>query len=162
MNNNQRKQKSYFEQQRISMNDPNFYKALTDQELRRQVKRIIRDIKNGSIAQQDMIYFKEPRIISACISVSYEESRKAGIITEALKYYNDTELSKYPLSPNNSYANTKRKYCTDLYTEMCIKANVWNECWRMFDAISKEPNVNNIPYMLNYICNINSDWFRYL
>lgn len=158
-NNNQKRNRSYFEQQRIQMNDPNFYNGLTDEELRRQVKRIVRDIRNGNITQQDMIYFKNDRIISACIYVSYEESRKANIIAEALRYYNDTELNKNSLNGYNNQIMSKRNYCTNAYNEFSIKASIWNECWIMFDGITKG---YDIAYMLNHISNIDIGLFKYI
>lgn len=157
-NNNQRRNKSYFEQQRIQFNDPNFYKRLTDDELRRQVKRIIRDIRNGNITQQDMIYFQNDRIISACICESYEQSRKANIIAEALKYYN-MALSTNSIAINNSEINARSAYCANTLNEFSNKATVWYECWKMFDSISKGCD---IAYALTHISNLNLEWFKYL
>ena len=112
MNPNQRRQRSYFEQQRTQANDPNFYRSMTDEDLRRQVRRIVKDIRNCAITQQDMIYFLNDRIRSACVTTSYNEWRKAQAIADGMKYYIDNELSKYKFSPeNNNNIIERNNFC---------------------------------------------------
>jgi hypothetical protein len=106
-----------------------------------------------------MIYFKNDRILSACLSVSYEESRKANIIAEALNYYNNTVLYRDGLNDYNNETIIKRNYCINACNEATIKANTWYECWIMFDGISKG---QDIEYMLNYINKIDIQYFKYI
>ena len=75
---------SYFAEERQRNNNPNFYVRMRDDELRRNVKRIIRDIRNGVIDPQDFIYFKNDKIISACITESYQQYRSAEVIMTSL------------------------------------------------------------------------------
>ena len=64
-------------------------------DLERNVKRIVRDMRNGNIDEQDYIYFSNVRIISACINVSYREMRNANVTVLALQNYNSSYLYKY-------------------------------------------------------------------
>ena len=62
---------SWFAEERKRNNNPNFYDKMDARDLERNVKRIVRDMRNGNIDEQDYIYFSNLRIISACINVSY-------------------------------------------------------------------------------------------
>ena len=58
-----RKALSYFADERGRNNNPNFFINMKDEDLRRQVKRIIRDIKNMTIEEQDLNYFKADNFV---------------------------------------------------------------------------------------------------
>ena len=153
-----KKPKSYFEQMRIQNNDPAFYNGMRQEEIERQVKRICKDIRNGNILEQDYVYFKNDRIISACLRVSYTESRKYNIIAEALGYYNNTQLMQIMTMSNYSPdALEKRGFCTNAYNEASIKASIWNECYLMFDAIFRG---NDVESMLNQLQTIDAKTFN--
>lgn len=78
---------SFFAEQRSGHNDPNFFSRMSIDEIRKSVKRIVRDIKFGNIVDQDFIYFTNPAVIGACVSESYVQFETAHTITNALNYY---------------------------------------------------------------------------
>lgn len=84
---------SYFAEERLRNNNPNFFMQRREDELRKQVKRIIRDIKNNTIEQQDLNYFKNDRIISACIEESYKNFIESFTMINALTHYINTVLT---------------------------------------------------------------------
>ena len=68
-----RKNISYFTEERLRNNNPNFFVNMRDEDLRRQVKRIIKDMRSNTIEEQDYIYFRNDKIISACLTESYSQ-----------------------------------------------------------------------------------------
>ena len=54
---------SYFAEEARRNNNPNFFVNMRDEDLRRQVKRIVRDMRNSNIEEQDFVYFKNDKII---------------------------------------------------------------------------------------------------
>ena len=163
MNPNQRRQRSYFEQQSTQANDPNFYRSMTDEDLRRQVRRIVKDIRNCTITQQDMIYFLNDRIRSACVTTSYNEWRKAQAIADGMKYYIDNELSKYKFSPeNNNNIIERNNFCVNALTEHTTRSYIWYCCWIMFSNITRCTTTEEVQAELNKILGLNIDSFKYL
>ena len=74
---------SYFAEEARRNNNPNFFVNMRDEDLRRQVKRIVRDMRNSNIEEQDFVYFKNDKIISACLTESYDQWKSAETIKNA-------------------------------------------------------------------------------
>ena len=110
-----RKNISYFTEERLRNNNPNFFVNMRDEDLRRQVKRIIKDMRSNTIEEQDYIYFRNDKIISACLTESYSQWKSAETIKNALAYYFRTIIS----SINNPEAKEKliQYYNNLLFTE---------------------------------------------
>lgn len=78
---------SFFAEKRSSNNNPNFFNFMSIEEIRRNVKRIIKDIKFDNIQDNDYIYFNNPKVISACIQECKSQYESAKLIYDALNYY---------------------------------------------------------------------------
>lgn len=140
-NNGGRRGISYFAEERTRNNNPRFYEKLEDRDLRRQVKRIAKDIKNGLIEEQDYIYFKNPKILSACISVAREEWLNATVTAEALSMYlNSPIYSSFSLY--NYDINQKRISASNELNRLSVKANVWKLYLDVFITIEAQPDFN--------------------
>lgn len=148
MYNNRRKGISYFAEERTRNNNPRFYERVEDRELRRQVKRIAKDIKNEMIEDQDLIYFKNPKIISACINVAREEWLNATVTSEALlMYLNSPAYSSFNIY--NYDTTQKRITASNELNRLTVKANIWKMYLDMFTTI--ESGAVNIKEILQFI-----------
>ena len=149
---------SWFAEERKRNNNPNFYEKMDIKELERQVKRIVRDMRNGNINEQDYIYFSNTRIISACINVSYREMRNANLIVAALQNYNSNYLYNMSISfPNNDNVMEDRQLATNLMNANANKAGIWGQCYSIFIAMSQGGDISRLVHGLDMI---NRDLFR--
>ena len=78
---------SYFAEKRGQNNDPNFFNRVPLDEIRKNVKRIIKDIKFDMIQDQDFNYFHNPQIIQACIAEAQENYTSCVTICNSLNFY---------------------------------------------------------------------------
>ena len=87
---------SFFAEMRSGKNDPNFFKSMKMSELRKNVKRIIIDIKYDNISMIDYSYFQNETIIDACMQECMHQSDKVRATLNALNsYYNDLKNRRY-------------------------------------------------------------------
>ena len=136
-----RKGISYFAEQRGRNNNPNFYVSMRDEDLRRQVKRIVRDMRNSNIEEQDYVYFKNDKIISACITESYEQWKSAETIRNALTYYFNVPLSNGTLLYPNINLWEERSIVSNELGKVTNKATLWNIAYRIFIDISNGADI---------------------
>lgn len=149
---------SWFAEERKRNNNPNFYDKMDARDLERNVKRIVRDMRNGNIDEQDYIYFSNVRIISACINVSYREMRNANVTVLALQNYNSSYLYNMSMSfPTDDNIMQDRQIATNLINVNANKAGIWGQCYSIFTAIRDGGDVSRLIHCLD---NINRDLFR--
>lgn len=149
---------SWFAEERRRNNNPNFYDKMDTRDLERNVKRIVRDMRNGNIDEQDYIYFANTRIISACINVSYKEMRNANIEMAALQNYNSTYLYNMGMSfPNNDTIMEDRQIAANLININANKAGIWGQCYIIFTCIRDGGDVGRLIHCLD---NIDRNLFR--
>ena len=147
---------SSFAEERSRNRNPNFYVNVRDEDLRRNVKRIIRDIKNNNIEDQDLVYFQNDRIISACITESTAQWRSAETIKNALMHYNNTVLI-----PNNlpyvscQIWDERANVCNEL-GKYANKASLWGIACKVFMDIANGGNIRNNLYN---ICKVDAKVF---
>ena len=136
-----RKQISYFAEERGRNNNPNFFIQKKDEELRKQVKRIIRDIKNDCIEDQDLTYFKNDRIISACLYESYRQWKESETLINSLMHYMNTVLSMN--SPRNQFINVweERTNASNLIQSLNKKVVIWRVAYFVFSDISNNCDI---------------------
>ena len=136
-----RKGISYFAEETGRNNNPNFYVNMRDEDLRRQVKRIVRDMRNSNIEEQDYIYFKNDRIISACITESYEQWKSAETVRNALAYYFNVPLSNGMLPYPNINLWEERTTVSNELGKVTNKATLWSIAYRIFFDISNGADI---------------------
>ena len=147
---------SYFAEERGRNKNPNFYINARDEDLRRNVKRIIRDIKNNNIEEQDLVYFQNDKIISACITESFTQWRTAETIKNALMYYNNTFLITNNVPYPNCNIWEERIYTSNEMGKYANKANLWNIAYKTFVDISRGADIRLALYN---ICKIDAKMF---
>ena len=125
---------SYFAENR---NDPNFYVRMRDEDLRRQVKRIVKDMRNALIDEQDYTYFTSDKIISACITESYKQWKTAEATRKALTHYFNVVLAQQGMVqyPNvNIYE--ERNIVGNELAKVTNRAALWQTAYHIFNDIT--------------------------
>ena len=65
---------SYFGEIRQRYNDPSYFNNVSNrpdiiEDIRKNVKRIIKDAANGNIIEQDFMYFQSVNLVTICMDV---------------------------------------------------------------------------------------------
>lgn len=127
---------SYFAEKRGQNNDPNFFNRISIDELRKNVKRIIKDIRFDMIQEQDYIYFHNPQILQACIVEAQENYMSCLIICNSLNFYINECLNKGVKPFPSSNIMEERIYASKEQITQNMRANHWCNILQMFTAIS--------------------------
>lgn len=156
---------SYFAEERQRNNNPNFFLRMKDEDLRRNVRRIIRDIRNGSIEEQDLIYFKNDKIISACITESYQQFRSAEVIMTSLMM-KFKALNNVPVGTEIIYSDMlmcngtnasniweERSVISNEMGKYSNKMTLWNLAYKTFMDISNGYDISQCLYNLTLVDN---------
>ncbi len=131
---------SFFAEKRS--NNPNFFTFMGIDDLRRNVKRIIKDAKMDIISEQDYIYFSNEKVISACISESKEMYTKAGVTCMALNYYIN-QILRYNATPYPGMNISEEiTIATKEASIQTARYNNWLVAYNVFLAISSGVPIN--------------------
>ena len=127
---------SYFAEKRGQNNDPNFFNRIPLDEIRKNVKRIIRDIRYDMIQDQDYNYFHSQQILQACIVEAQENYTSSVVKCNALNFYINECLNKgiKPFPSNNVIE--ERMYASKEQIVENARAKNWYNILQMFIAIS--------------------------
>lgn len=127
---------SYFSEKRGQNNDPNFFNRVGLDDIKKNVRRIIKDIRFELIQDQDYIYFTNPQIIQACISEAQDSYATSVSISNALNFYIseclDRNIKLYP----SSNVMQERMYASREQVLQNMRAKHWYAILQMFIAIS--------------------------
>ena len=134
-----RKALSYFADERGRNNNPNFFINMKDEDLRRQVKRIIRDIM--TIEEQDLNYFKADKILSACLSESYIQFKEAETLLNALTSYINGPLAFGPLDPRINIWE-ERNNASNIISKVSNRLIVWRTAYYIFTEIQQGAEIH--------------------
>lgn len=137
-----RRNNSYFAEERGRNNNPNFYINMKDEDLRRQVKRIIKDIQRANIDDQDLIYFKADKIISACITESWSQWKSAETNKNALMYYINVPLASGLAPYPNVNLYEERVNASNELGKLTNKSNLWRIAYQVFTDIANGADVS--------------------
>ena len=150
---------SFFAEQRQSNANPNFINRIDERLLRSNVKRIVKDIADNLIADEDYMYFKNDKVIDACLQVAYNNWRLNYTIKNALETYANVALPSGYIPPG---ANVKEEYENLSYLQIDIagKVAIWSSLYRAFSIIKNEGV--DPKYSLMYITTIPKDSIRTL
>ena len=138
---------SFFENEIKRNNNPNFFNNMTVDELRRNVKRIIKDIHGNNISDNHYQFFTNSKVINACIEESYYQMNRAVITSNSLLNTRN----------NISLMNITSIYCTaevgsgmlvDLLNEYTMKSNAW---WGIYEAFCRVKNMEDINMIMNIL-----------
>lgn len=135
---------SYFAEKRGQNNDPNFFNRIPLDEIRRNVKRIIRDIKMDNIQDQDYNYFYNSQVIQACIAEADENCMRATIIANSLNFYINESLNKgIKLFPSTDI-NIERFAASNEHTIQNSRSKNWFTIKQIFIGIANGCYGNDI------------------
>ena len=123
-NNNRGGRPSYFAEMRQSKADPNFFNREDPNRIRQNVKRIIRDIANGNILDEDYIYFMNNNLMNACIIETQEQLAANNAIAMALLYYKNNILPR-GLQPYWVDQTRENAIVAQEHTKATIRLSVW-------------------------------------
>ena len=127
---------SYFAEKRGQNNDPNFFNRTSLDEIRKNVRRIIKDISFGLIQEQDYIYFRNSQILQACICEAQESYYTCNINANALNFYINECLNRgIKAFPSDNIMND-RILASREQSLQNMRAKYWYDIWQMFTAIS--------------------------
>lgn len=155
---------SFFEEQRRKFNDPNFFNRIDLNELEKNVKRIILDVSNTLITEQDFIYFKNDKIISACINKASKECKIAEVTSNALYMYIGSLTSQQfvPMQLNNIQdMQSQREVASAQHVKMLAKTSAWRECLYAFTLLRDRKDLD-IPIILGHIACLDRSLLREL
>ena len=127
---------SYFAEKRGQNNDPNFFNRIPLDEIRKNVKRIIKDIRFDMIQEQDYNYFHSSQIIQACIAEAQENYISSVTICNSLNFYINECLNKGIKTFPSSNIMEDRLYASREQIKQNMRAKYWNDILQMFIAIS--------------------------
>ena len=130
---------SFFENEIKRNNNPNFFNNMKVDELRRNVKKIIRDIHSNLIADNHYQFFTNEKVISACIQEAKYQMDRSRII------YNSLQSERNNMSINNLTSiycniNMGAGLLTELLNEYGMKTNTW---WCIYEAFCNVQAVND-------------------
>lgn len=148
---------SYFAEERMRNNNPNFFNTMKMQDLENKVPRIVKDIKNDLIEDIDLIYFRNNNVLSALLNVSYRNWSMNETIKNGMMHYMNTALMNRMEVPGNSIWDEKvnTANCISLATN---KALLWRVCYETFVTISRYEEVD-IRQSLQVIMSIDKKLF---
>lgn len=127
---------SYFAEKRGQNNDPNFFNRIALDEIRKNVKRIIKDIRFDMIQEQDYNYFHNPQILQACIAEAQENYTSCVVICNSLNFYINECLNKGIKTFPSSNIMEERMYASNEQIKQNMRAKHWYNILQMFIAIS--------------------------
>ena len=127
---------SYFAEKRGHNNDPNFFNRISLDEIRKNVKRIIKDIRYDIIQEQDYIYFYNNQIIQACISEAQYNYDTCVILCNSLNFYINECLNRgIKTFPSTNIMEERVRACNEQIKQN-MRAKHWYNIANMFIAIS--------------------------
>ena len=127
---------SYFAEKRGGNNNPNFFNNIPLDEIRKNVKRIIRDIYYDMIQEQDYNYFHNPTILNACIAEAQENYDNCVVICNSLNFYINECLNRgVKPFPSANIMDERIRASKEQITQN-MRAKYWDDIRRMFIAIS--------------------------
>lgn len=126
---------SYFAEMRSTNNNPNFFKNMKIEDLRRSVKRIIKDIKYDNIVETDYSYFLNENIMEACLQESLAQWKSANTLTNALNFYVNDYLRVGYMPYKNFDMTQEMAIAASEQNKQNEKASMWSIIYYIFKAI---------------------------
>lgn len=128
---------SFFYEERVRNRRPNFYETMSAMELERNVKRIVKDVATGNIEEVDLQYFKNNKVLTACLKVSAEEAMKEYCIATASSFY-ATQITSGKLVQNYTVytADQELSCCINNANQAQIRYRIWSTANFAFRSIS--------------------------
>ena len=128
------RRKSFFAEQRDSNANPNFINTMDPMTIRSSVRRIIRDVCDDIILDEDYMYFKSNNIINACIQESYDNYIVNQTIRHALESYRTIILPRGMVSPD---VDIKQDYfiAAEQLAKVTDRENIWATAFKIFSDI---------------------------
>jgi hypothetical protein len=136
---------SYFAEKRQMNNDPHFFDRLPPDELKRNVKRIVKDIKFDNIIDNDYIYFTNANIITACKAESYQQYIDALVLSTALYSFIMKDLMQGVTVPGMTLPVARNAAANQQ-----VLANARCQNWlRIFQLFSMVEDVTDVGVIIN-------------
>lgn len=137
----QKQRMSYFGEIRQRYNDPGFFNNNGNRpdvidDIRRNVRRIIKDVANGNIVQEDYMYFQSAILLNICMEVCNENISMLNTETTALTYYINSVLMRN-FQPNYVNGQSEHTNAAKLYAEASTKLGIWVAAKNCFEGIMR-------------------------
>lgn len=152
------RKKSFFAEQRESNTNPNFFNTMDMNMIRNNVKRIIRDVSDDIIIPEDYIYFRNDKVIQACIQESFENMQSCQTIRHALESYRTIILPRHMVSPDVDI-NQDYTLSSVEWSKISVKENIWMTAYKIFCDISNGADPQTT---LIYLTRFNKQYIRSL
>jgi hypothetical protein len=127
---------SYFAEKRGQNNDPNFFSRIPLDEIRKNVRRIIKDIRYDLIIEQDYNYFHSQQILQACIAEAQENYTSSVVVCNSLNFYINECLNRGVKPFPSSNLMEERMYASKEQIVQNARSKNWYNILQMFIAIS--------------------------
>ena len=127
---------SYFAEKRGQNNDPNFFNRIPLEDIRKNVKRIIKDIRFDNIQPQDYNYFCSSQIVQACIAEAQENYTSSSIICNSLNFYINECLNKGIKPFPSTMITEERMFASQQQIIQNARAKNWYNILQIFIALS--------------------------
>lgn len=134
-NRNNRK-KSFFAEQRESNTNPNFINNMDQIFLRNNVKRVLKDVADDIILDEDYIYFTNNNVIQAFCQEAFENYQECQTLRHALTAYRTIILPGGMVTPDVDINQDYVLSAAEL-AKVSDKENVWAAAYKIFSDISK-------------------------
>jgi len=134
---------SYFTEKRGQNNDPNFFNRVAIDDIRRNVKRIIKDIRYDLIQPQDYNYFRNPQVLQACIAEAQDNYVQATILSNSLNFYINEALNKNVKMFPSMDIIQERVFASQQQIVQNARSKNWGAILSMFTNVSMgcEPEI---------------------
>lgn len=147
---------SWFAEITKSSHDPQFFNR-REVNIERNVKRIITDIKDNLITDDDYIFFGNENVIKSCMSAAAQAAKRYYVLSDACDLYHRTNMQNFALSFKTiinpmtgeqtlipeGYINTPNSagaiLAAQMQNEARIKYTIWNIFLVAFNEIAKRP-----------------------
>ena len=115
---------SYFAEIRQSKTDPNYFNREDPDRIRQNVKRILKDVVNDNILDEDYIYFTNSNVLNACLIEAQEQFAINTVTSNALYYYKNSIMTKnlQPFWVNNPQ---ETMIAANEHTKSTQRCNAW-------------------------------------
>lgn len=135
---------SYFGEMRSGYSNPNFFNGIAVEQIKRNVKRIIKDIKYDNIELMDYIYFTNPKVINCCIEEAAYQMSISHTLRNALFVYLNNYLIPHNIGAHqNLNIMDEIKSASDLEPIQGTKYYHWQYIYQMMITI-RDYNVTDV------------------
>jgi hypothetical protein len=126
---------SYFAEMRNIKNDPNFFNRMGVDEIKKNVKRIIRDIKFDNIDHRDYMYFTNAHVLTACMDEAHKQYESASVLVNSLNFYINECLKNGHVPYKTTDVNIEHARASNEQLKQNDRCYIWGTIYNLFQSI---------------------------